>query len=31
MWIMFYRENANNVYQNLNGEWIVNEICLNQS
>ena len=24
MWIMFYRENDNNVYQNLNGKWIVN-------
>jgi hypothetical protein len=22
IWIMFYRENNNNVYQNFNGEWI---------
>jgi hypothetical protein len=22
IWIMFYRENANNVFQNLNGEWL---------
>jgi hypothetical protein len=23
MWIMFYRENSNNVYQNLKGKWII--------
>jgi hypothetical protein len=24
LWIMFYRENNNNVYQNLNGVWTIN-------
>lgn len=26
IWIMFYRGNNNNVYQNLNGVWVINEI-----
>jgi hypothetical protein len=24
IWIMFYRENAKNVYQNLNDQWLIN-------
>jgi hypothetical protein len=28
IWIMFYRENNNNVYQNLNGEWY-NTVSIN--
>lgn len=31
MWIMFYRENDNNVYQNLNGEWIINHTDIDWS